>query len=85
MSLRCIHTIAEYGAYAYATTSPDGGDAPQKRDAAEEPIKLHDHTMDATRYVIHSELAGAAKTEAYLAQMVALSQRPDEQKQETFR
>lgn len=66
----CAHTIAEYGAYAYAS-APEGSETPLRRDASEEPIKLNDHTMDATRYALHSELAGIAKTEAYLASLVA--------------
>jgi phage terminase large subunit len=70
VSPRCPHTIAEFGAYAYAA-APEGSDIPTRRDAAEEPIKLNDHALDALRYALHSELTGIAKTEAYLAQLVA--------------
>jgi hypothetical protein len=58
---RCLHTIAEYGTYAYATA--DAG----QRDPSEQPLKQSDHALDATRYALHGELASAAKTEAYLA------------------
>jgi hypothetical protein len=74
VSPRCIHTIAEFGAYAYAA-QPEGSDIPDKRDTSEEPIKLNDHAMDALRYALHSELAGVAKTEAYLASLVAQANR----------
>jgi phage terminase large subunit-like protein len=60
---RCVNTIAEYGTYAYATVDR------AKRDASEEPLKQSDHALDASRYALHGELAGAAKTEAYLAAM----------------
>ncbi|WIG60491.1 MAG: hypothetical protein OJF49_003239 [Ktedonobacterales bacterium] len=60
---RCVATIAEYGTYAYATVDR------AKRDASEEPLKQSDHALDASRYALHGELAGAAKTEAYLASM----------------
>ncbi len=59
----CVATIAEYGAYAYATTDGD------QRDASELPLKQADHAMDATRYALHGELTGWARTEAYLADM----------------
>ncbi|HEY7976384.1 MAG TPA: terminase large subunit [Ktedonobacterales bacterium] len=72
VSPRCPHTIAEFGAYAYAA-APEGSDIPTKRDVAEEPIKLNDHCLDALRYALHSELTGIAKTEAYLAALVAQS------------
>jgi phage terminase large subunit len=79
VSPRCPHTIAEFGAYAYAA-APEGSDIPTKRDVAEEPIKLNDHCMDALRYALHSELTGIAKTEAYLAQLV--TQRQESQPQQ---
>ena len=59
----CVNTIAEYGTYAYATS--DG----RKRDPSEEPVKQSDHSLDATRYALHTELGGTAATEAYLAEM----------------
>jgi hypothetical protein len=40
-----------------------------KRDPRDEPVKLADHAMDATRYALHGELGEAARTEAYLAAM----------------
>jgi phage terminase large subunit len=59
----CARTIGEYGAYAYASGERS------KRDPSELPIKQSDHAMDATRYALHGELGGRAKTEAYLADM----------------
>jgi hypothetical protein len=38
-------------------------------NAAEHPIKAADHALDATRYALHAELPGAARTEAYLADL----------------
>jgi hypothetical protein len=52
--------------YRYPTT-PEG--TTQKQDPRNEPVKLADHAMDATRYALHGELGEAAKTEAYLAAM----------------
>jgi hypothetical protein len=44
-----------------------------KRDPAEEPIKQSDHAMDALRSALrsalHGELAGVARTEAYLTEL----------------
>lgn len=59
-----MHTIAEFGTYAYATVAEG---QTSRRDPKEEPLKQSDHALDALRYALHSELAGAAKTEAYLA------------------
>ena len=59
----CAATIAEYGSYCYATADK------ARRDPAEQPLKQGDHAMDAARYALHTELAGAARTEAYLADM----------------
>jgi hypothetical protein len=39
------------------------------RDPRDEPVKMADHAMDATRYALHGELGEAARTEAYLAAM----------------
>ena len=61
----CVHTIAEYGTYAYATSPSDG----RKRDPSEEPVKQSNHALDATRYALHTELGEHAATEAYLAEM----------------
>jgi hypothetical protein len=57
----CVATIAEYGIYQYEPV-PEG----ERRDPAEQPLKQGDHAMDATRYALHTELARAARTEAYL-------------------
>jgi hypothetical protein len=66
----CINTIAEYGMYRYPA-APEG--TALKRDPRDEPVKLMDHAMDATRYALHGELDGelgeAARTQAYLAAM----------------
>jgi hypothetical protein len=59
----CVHTLAEFGDYAYASGER------AKRDPAEEPVKHSDHAMDALRYALHGELAGTARTEAYLAEL----------------
>lgn len=60
---RCVHTIAEYGSYAYATA--DAGN----RDPSEQPVKQNDHALDATRYALHSALGRARATDAYLANL----------------
>ena len=60
---RCVNLIAEFGTYAYATADK------ARRDPSEEPIKQADHALDALRYALHSELAGVAKTEAYLGEL----------------
>jgi hypothetical protein len=62
----CVNTIAEYGMYRYPAT-PEG--TAVKRDPRDEPVKLADHAMDATRYALRGELGEAAKTEAYLAEL----------------
>lgn len=77
VTTRCIHTIAEFGAYAYAApldADGNGGAGAARRDPSEEPVKLHDHCLDALRYVLHAELQGSAKTDAYLAALVAQAQ-----------
>jgi hypothetical protein len=58
----CVNAIAEYGLYHYPAV-PEGTTV--KRDPRDEPVKLADHAMDATRYALHGELGEAA--EAYLA------------------
>jgi hypothetical protein len=67
---RCVNTIAEYGMYRYPA-APEG--VTLKRDPRDEPVKLADHAMDATRYALHGELGEAARTEAYLAAMQRLA------------
>ncbi|HEX9058520.1 MAG TPA: phage terminase large subunit [Ktedonobacterales bacterium] len=59
----CTATITEYGVYQYATA------ASGKRDPGEHPLKQTDHAMDATRYALHTELGGAGRAEAYLADL----------------
>lgn len=41
----CLHTIAEYASYQYASAA--SGAAPARRDASEQPLKQNDHAMDA--------------------------------------
>jgi hypothetical protein len=53
--------------YRYPAAPSEG--VTLKRDPRDEPVKLADHAMDATRYALHGELGAAAKTEAYLAAM----------------
>ena len=60
---RCVHTIAEYASYQYATADAS------KRDPSEQPIKQNDHALDATRYALHSTLGRARATDAYLAHL----------------
>ncbi|HEV2236398.1 MAG TPA: hypothetical protein VGR57_07015, partial [Ktedonobacterales bacterium] len=62
----CVNTLAEYGMYRYPTVM-DGQEV--RRDPREEPIKLSDHALDATRYALHGELGGAGRTDAYLSGM----------------
>ncbi|HEU5343589.1 MAG TPA: terminase large subunit, partial [Ktedonobacterales bacterium] len=74
VSPRCVHTIAEFGAYAYAAApgAGAGAEASPKRDPAEEPIKLNDHCLDALRYALHSELSrerAASQTDQWLAEL----------------
>jgi hypothetical protein len=40
-----------------------------KQDPRDEPVKMADHAMDATRYALYGELGKATRTEAYLAAM----------------
>lgn len=63
VSPRCVHTIAEYATYQYATADAS------KRDPSEQPIKQNDHALDATRYALHSSLGASRATEAYLAEL----------------
>ncbi len=60
---RCVHTIAEYGSYQYATRASEG------RDPSEQPLKQNDHALDATRYALHTALGRARATTAYLDAM----------------
>ena len=53
ISRRCSNLIREFPGYRY----PEGTN---KKDPSDEPMKLNDHTLDATRYMIYSaEKAGA--------------------------
>ncbi len=59
------HTLAEYDQYRYATAAAG-------RDAAEQPIKQHNHALDATRYALHTErsrLRAASLTDTWLADL----------------
>jgi hypothetical protein len=60
---RCVHTIAEYGSYQYATRAGEG------RDPSEQPLKQNDHALDATRYALFTALGRARATTAYLEAM----------------
>jgi len=60
---RCVHTIAEYGSYQYATRASEG------RDPSEQPLKQNDHSLDASRYALHTALGRARATAAYLDAM----------------
>jgi hypothetical protein len=60
---RCVHTIAEYGSYQYATAA-DG-----RHDPSEQPLKQNDHALDATRYALHTALGSSRATSAYLADL----------------
>jgi phage terminase large subunit-like protein len=79
----CTATLAEYQTYAYPT-APDDAELPSPHGrgaggevrgvggevrGSEVPLKVADHAMDATRYALHSELTGHARTEAYLADL----------------
>jgi PBSX family phage terminase large subunit len=60
---RCVNTLDEYRQYQWASATSD-------RDPAEQPLKLHDDAMDATRYALHSERAryrAADLTNAWLS------------------
>ena len=60
---RCVHTLAEYASYQYATRASEG------RDPSEQPLKQNDHALDATRYALHTALGRARATTAYLDAM----------------
>jgi hypothetical protein len=62
----CLSTVAQDGVYGYPAVQEG---STLKRDPRDEPVKLADHAMDATRYALHGELGEAARTEAYLAAM----------------
>lgn len=64
VSPTCERTIAEYGAYRYADALPNG-----RHDPSEQPLKQNDHSLDATRYALHSELGQPAQADAYLSGM----------------
>ena len=66
---RCVHTIAEFESYAYATSDGVSQSSQSRRDGSEEPIKLNDHAMDALRYALFSELGSAGSTDAYIEEM----------------
>ncbi len=61
---RCVHTIAEFGAYQYPTADPT------RRDPSEQPLKHSDHALDAARYALHTHLSRARATDAYLANLI---------------
>ncbi len=63
VSARCVATLAEYGAYQYATAPGE------HRDPSEQPLKQNDHALDATRYALHTALGQARATNAYLARL----------------
>jgi len=65
----CVHTIAEYASYQYATATPGapGQGSAGRRDTSEQPLKQNDHALDATRYALHTALGRAHRVEAYLA------------------
>jgi hypothetical protein len=65
---RCVHTIAEYASYHYATADSS------HRDPSEQPVKQNDHALDATRYAVHTALG---QTRAADAQIAALQRRLD--------
>ena len=63
VSPTCVHTIAEYGGYQYATRDVD------RRDPSEQPVKQNDHALDATRYALHTTLHRSRGVNAYLDRM----------------
>ena len=65
---RCVHTIAEYATYHYATADSS------HRDPSEQPVKQNDHALDATRYALHTALGQARAADAQIA---ALQRRLD--------
>jgi hypothetical protein len=75
---RCVHTIAEYLSYQYETPASDpfpareggrglGGE--QGVRVSEAPLKQNDHSLDATRYALHTALGQRRATRAYLDSM----------------
>ncbi len=73
ISPRCLHTIAEYQSYQYATEreadTPSHFRGGGKGERSELPIKQNDHALDATRYALHTALGRGRATGAYLASM----------------
>lgn len=45
----CVHTIQEMAGYRWETNTSD------RKDAADEPMKKNDHTVDALRYLVYNE------------------------------
>jgi len=74
----CVHTIAEYASYQYATAAAGAaGSASGRRDASEQPLKQNDHALDATRYALHTALGRAHSVEAYLTGLQRRMRRMD--------
>lgn len=51
----CVNTIAEFGLYAYpagSETSLGAVDGETREDGKDDPVKKHDHALDALRYAI---------------------------------
>jgi hypothetical protein len=73
VSPRCVHTIAEYQSYQYATgreaDTPSRFRGGGKGERSELPLKQNDHALDATRYALHTALGQRRATVAYLASM----------------
>lgn len=55
IAARCVNTIREHAVYKYS-------DPTETHDSAEEPVKKDDHTVDALRYMLHSEEVGVPRT-----------------------
>ena len=66
---RCVNTIAEYASYQYATAPDAPAGQTVSRDPSEQPLKQHDHALDATRYALHTALGQSRATNAWLADM----------------
>lgn len=75
---RCVNTITEYGSYQYPVTG-DGSmpDHSQRPGAGEVPLKRNDHSLDATRYALHTHLTQSRAADAYLAALRRRAARRD--------
>ena len=67
----CKNTIREMASYQWESNTTD------RRDAADEPRKKDDHTVDSLRYAVYSEKQGSWLTPDRIAASASVSSRFD--------